>query len=51
MDLRNQKLKLDIVAEPGQVITPINMGKKITIVLESLDLGQLVEGLQAREEA
>ena len=30
---------------------PITMGKKLTIVLDSLDLGQLVEGLQAREEA
>jgi hypothetical protein len=29
----------------------MNMGKKLTIVLQSLDLGQLVEGLQAREEA
>ena len=27
------------------------MGKKLTVTLDSLDLGQLVEGLQAREES
>ena len=44
-------LCLATITRPGQVITPINMGKKLTITLESLDLGQLVERLQAREEA
>lgn len=50
MDLLGQKLKLDIVTEPGQVITPI-MGKQFRITLDSLDLGQLLDGLRLRVES
>jgi hypothetical protein len=37
-------------AVPGQVSMP-NMGKQFTLTLDSLDVGQLLDGLRAREES
>jgi len=48
--LLGQNLKLDIVSNPGQVITPI-MGKQFRITLDGLDVGQLLDGLRLRAES
>ena len=45
-----KKIKLVSSLNPGQVITPI-MGKQIRITLESLDVGQLLDGLRSRAES
>ena len=45
-----KKIKLVSSFNPGQVITPI-MGKQIRITLESLDVGQLLDGLRSRAES
>ena len=36
--------------KPGQVIVPV-MGKQIRIILDSLDVGQLLDGLRTRAES
>ncbi len=45
-----RKIKLVPKRDPGQVITPI-MGKQITLTLDSVDVGQLLDGLRLRAEA
>ena len=45
-----KKIKLDSSFNPGQVITP-NMGKQFRITLDSLDVGQLLDGLRLRAES
>ena len=47
---RSQEKRLGKCPEPGQVIMP-TMGKQFHLTLDSLDVGQILDGLQSRQES